>query len=113
MTNQAVREQRPYLRSISLPATPFLEAIISKMMSTQRRIDTFVPCMIVPVVAENWRRQGRQFQVRRSLIDPLEVRREWPFIGTTRYTSIPWQVGQKAPFGHRNRSIKAQASASV
>ena len=53
MRNHALRAQMPYLRSISQAATPFLEATISKMTRTQRRIGRRVPCIIVPVVAEN------------------------------------------------------------
>src|ERR1022692_3186171 len=113
MRNQAEREQMPYLRSISRAATPFLEATISKMTRTQSRIGRRVPCIIVPVVAENWRRQGRQFHVRRWLREPLTVFRETPFFGTIRYTSSLRHSGQMTPFGHRRPSRNSQASASV
>lgn len=51
--NQTERGQTPYLRSISRAETPFLLWHISKVASTHMRSRSFVPCMIVPVIAEN------------------------------------------------------------
>ena len=79
--NHAVRAQTPYFRSISRAATPFFEATISKMTRTHVRSGTRVPWNTVPVRTENCIRQARQRHTRRSLMAPVRVLRETPFLG--------------------------------
>ena len=80
--NQAVFGDRPYLRSISLAATPFLFAHISAITMSQVRSSTWVPWKRVLVSAENCLRQSPHFQTRRS-------------------ETLPWRLFRPSPFGFR------------
>ena len=85
---------RPYLRSISRAATPFLLDAISNTTRIHVRTGIFVPWKMVPVSAENCLRQARHFQTRRGDSVPRAVRRVVPFCGFRKYGSAAPQCGQ-------------------